>query len=175
MWVGFFCSSLIKANDGLSRSLYAHHRQTVGCNELLSGTWRISRKQAAGLVSALLIAVKKKSAQHRTKREKKLPSVLVRIHVGILKIVAFSPWYELSRGKRKLIFSLPKSELLRRKTPDKVKICKKNLLYYLHVYRQAGFWDLSLVSLRCVFRSIVYSCNLIFWAKADKRRTEPRH
>lgn len=51
----FFCSSLIKANDGLSRSLYAYHRQTAGCNELLSGTWQISRKQAAVLVSAVLI------------------------------------------------------------------------------------------------------------------------
>lgn len=114
----FFCSSLIKANDGLSRSLYAYHRQTAGCNELLSGTWQISRKQAAVLVSAVLIGegffffFKRNSVQHKTEREKaaQCPCPCSRRY---LENVAFSPWFDLSRGKKKLIFSLPKLKLLK--------------------------------------------------------------
>lgn len=100
---GFF-SSLIKANDGLSRSLYAHHRQAAGCNELLSGTWRKSRKQAAGLVSAVLICCLKICSAPNQERES--------CPVSFSENCALSPWFDLSRGKRKLIFSLPKPELL---------------------------------------------------------------
>lgn len=124
----FFCSSLIKANDGLSRSLYAHHRQTAGCNELLSGTWRISRKQAAGLVAAVLIAVKINLFETKH-RERNQPSVLVHIHVGISKNCCFFLRGSTFQEEKEKWLSVCQNqsfwERKKKQTTDKVKICTK--------------------------------------------------
>lgn len=115
----FFCSYLIKANNGLSRSLYAYHRQTAGCNELLSATWQISRKQAAVLVSAVVIGeffflfFQKKFCSTAKRGEEKAAQCPCPYSRRCLENFVFSPWLDLSREKKKLIFSLAKLKLLK--------------------------------------------------------------
>lgn len=173
MWVGFFCSSLIKANDGLSRSLYAHHRQTVGCNELLSGTWRISRKQAAGLVLAVLIAVKKKSAQHPNKERKKASQCPCPYSCRDLKNCCFFSVVWTFKRKKEIDFQFAKITAFEKKnTRQSEDLHEESALLFtcIQTSRVLGLEP-------CVFAVCFqeHSCNLIFGAKADKRRTEPRH